>query len=287
MTAQPTDRTARDSSPLSISQRDTGQSHHDVPVKRPLSALSESLVLAGRNLRYVVRTPTTLVDTVIQPVLFLVVFVFLFGGAISGGWRTYLQLIVPGLMVQIVMYASMGTGMALNTDIDKGVFDRFRSLPISRSAPLVGAVLGDIVRYIVALAALLSLAFALGFRVKTNPLSAMLACALVILFGVTLCWLSVLVGMIVSSPQAVPGIATAVILPLTFGSNIFADPSTMPGWLEAWTKVNPVTYFVDTTRALMLGGDVMRALTISLVAVLVMHLVLLPLAVRAYLRRVR
>ena len=198
-----------------------------------------------------------------------------------------MQLIVPGLMVQIVMYASMGTGMALNTDIDKGVFDRFRSLPISRSAPLVGAVLGDIVRYIVALAALLSLAFALGFRVKTNPLSAMLACALVILFGVTLCWLSVLVGMIVSSPQAVPGIATAVILPLTFGSNIFADPSTMPGWLEAWTKVNPVTYFVDTTRALMLGGDVMRALTISLVAVLVMHLVLLPLAVRAYLRRVR
>lgn len=287
MTAQPTDRTARDSSPLSISQRDTGQSHHDVPVKRPLSALSESLVLAGRNLRYVVRTPTTLVDTVIQPVLFLVVFVFLFGGAISGGWRAYLQLIVPGLMVQIVMYASMGTGMALNTDIDKGVFDRFRSLPISRSSPLVGAVLGDIVRYIVALAALLSLAFALGFRVKTNPLSAMLACALVILFGVTLCWLSVLVGMIVSSPQAVPGIATAVILPLTFGSNIFADPSTMPGWLEAWTKVNPVTYFVDTTRALMLGGDVMRALTISLVAVLVMHLVLLPLAVRAYLRRVR
>ena len=110
---------------------------------------------------------------------------------------------------------------------------------------------------------------------------------LAIIFGITLCWLSVLVGMIVSSPQAVPGIATAVILPLTFGSNIFADPSTMPGWLEAWTKVNPVTYFVDTVRALMLGGEVVHPLSISLAAVLVLHLVLLPLAVRAYLHRVR
>lgn len=253
----------------------------------PLSAFTESFVLAGRNLRYVLRTPMTLIDTVIQPILFLVVFVFLFGGAIAGGWRAYLQLIVPGLMVQIMMYASMGTGTALSTDISKGVFDRFRSLPISRSAPLVGAVLGDVVRYVVALAVLLGLAFALGFRIGTDPLSALLACVLAIIFGITLCWLSVLVGMIVSSPQAVPGIATAVILPLTFGSNIFADPSTMPGWLEAWTKVNPVTYFVDTVRALMLGGEVVHPLSISLAAVLVLHLVLLPLAVRAYLHRVR
>ena len=253
----------------------------------PLSAFTESFVLAGRNLRYVLRTPMTLIDTVIQPILFLVVFVFLFGGAIAGGWRAYLQLIVPGLMVQIMMYASMGTGTALSTDISKGVFDRFRSLPISRSAPLVGAVLGDVVRYVVALAVLLGLALALGFRIGTDPLSALLACVLAIIFGITLCWLSVLVGMIVSSPQAVPGIATAVILPLTFGSNIFADPSTMPGWLEAWTKVNPVTYFVDTVRALMLGGEVVHPLSISLAAVLVLHLVLLPLAVRAYLHRVR
>ncbi|OOC56257.1 MULTISPECIES: ABC transporter permease [Nocardiopsis] len=249
--------------------------------------LGHSLTLAKRNLRYVARTPATLIDTVIQPVLFLLVFVFLFGGAISGGWQDYLQTLVPGLMVQITMYASMGTGMALSTDISKGVFDRFRSLPIARSAPLVGAVLGDIIRYVVAVTVLLLLAFALGFRIQTDPLSALLACVLVIVFGLTLCWLSVLVGMVVASPQAVPGVATAVILPLTFGSNIFADPQTMPHWLEVWTGINPVSYFVDTVRGLMIGGPVAEPLAVSLVAVAVCHAVLLPIAVRAYLRKVR
>ncbi|MDO5498311.1 MAG: ABC transporter permease [Propionibacteriaceae bacterium] len=261
-----------------------------VPVTRRIGfvdAVRHSLTLAKRNVKFIVRTPTTLIDTVIQPILFLVVFVFLFGGAIAGGWREYLQLLVPGLMVQIMLYASMGTGMALNTDITKGVFDRFRSLPIARSAPLVGAVLGDVVRYVVALAVLLGLGVALGFRVTTDLPSALAAVVLVIVFGLTLCWLSVLVGMMVSSPQAVPGLATAVILPLTFGSNIFADPQTMPRWLELWTQVNPVTYFVDTVRGLMIGGPVLEPLVISLIAVLALHAVLMPLAIRAYLRRVR
>lgn len=251
------------------------------------AATRHSLTLAKRSLIFVVRTPMSLVDTVVQPILFLLVFVFLFGGAIAGSWQSYLQVLVPGLLVQITMYASMGTGMALNTDISKGVFDRFRSLPIARSAPLIGAVLGDIIRYIITAGVLLALACALGFRIETNFLYALLAFVLVLIFGLTLCWFSVIVGMIVSSPQAVPGIAIAIILPLTFGSNIFADPSTMPGWLEAWTTVNPVTYFVDTIRGLMIGGSVVEPLVISLIAVVVMHAVLLPLAVGAYLRKVR
>ncbi|PID53847.1 MAG: ABC transporter [Micrococcales bacterium] len=252
-----------------------------------VDGLRHSLTLTKRNMRHILRTPTTLIDTVIQPILFLVVFVFLFGGAIAGGWREYLRLLVPGLMVQITLYASMGTGMALNTDITKGVFDRFRSLPIARSAPLVGAVVGDVIRYVVALVVLLGLAAALGFRVTTSLPSALLAVALVLVFGLTLCWLSVLVGMVVASPQAVPGIATAVILPLTFGSNIFADPQTMPRWLELWTQVNPVTDFVDTVRGLMLGGPVAEPLVMSMIAVVVLHAILMPLAIRAYLRRVR
>lgn len=260
------------------------------PVKRrigPLEGVGHGLTLAKRNLRYVLRTPTTLIDTVIQPVLFLVVFVFLLGGAISGSWQGYLQTLVPGLMVQITMYASIGTGMALNTDISKGIFDRFRSLPIARSAPLIGAVLGDVVRYAVALSVLLVLAFALGFRIQTDPLSTLFACVLVIVFGLTLCWFSVLIGMMVANPQAVPGVAMAVILPLTFGSNIFADPETMPRWLEIWAGINPVSHFVDTVRGLMIGGPVAGPLAWSLVAVVVCHAVLLPLALRAYLRRVR
>ncbi|GAA3971624.1 ABC transporter permease [Thermobifida alba] len=250
-------------------------------------AVRHGLTLAGRNIRFVVRSPSTLVDTVIQPVLFLVVFVFLFGGAIAGDWHDYLQQLTPGLMVQITLYASVGTGLALNTDITRGVFDRFRSLPIARSAPLVGAVLGDVVRYAIAVGVLLALAFLLGFRIRTDPLSALLAVALVILFGLTLCWLSVLVGMVARTPQAVPGITLAVILPLTFGSNIFAAPETMPQWLGAWVAVNPVTHFVDTTRGLLLGGPTTGPLLASLVSVAVLHAVLLPLAIRAYLRRSR
>ena len=159
-------------------------------------------------------------------------FVYLFGGALKGNTHDYLQVLLPGLMVQNIAFASMGTGYSLNTDITKGVFDRFRSMPIARSAPLVGAVLGDIVRYLVAMAVLLvTFAVILGFRVHTDPVSFLIAVALMVVFGLCLCWVSVLVGMLVKSPQAVPGTLVAFMMPLTFGSNVFVDPSTMPGWL--------------------------------------------------------
>lgn len=253
----------------------------------PVRGLKHSLTLAGRNIRYILRSPATLVDTIIQPVLFLVVFALLFGGEIAGDWQAYLQPLVPGLMVQITLYASVGTGLALNTDVVKGVFDRFRSLPIARSAPLVGAVIGDVVRYALALVVLLALAFAMGFRVMTGPAELLLAMLLTIGFGLTLCWLSVLIGMAAQSPQAVPGITMALVLPLTFGSNIFAAPETMPGWLQWWVGVNPVSHFVDATRALTLGGDASGPVMSSLVWMAVLFAVLFPLAVRAYARRTR
>ncbi|GAA2931424.1 ABC transporter permease [Streptomyces enissocaesilis] len=249
--------------------------------------VGHGLTLAGRNVRSLLRSPATLVDTIIQPVLFLVVFALLFGGEIAGDWQSYLQPLVPGLMIQIVLYASVGTGLALNTDIVKGVFDRFRSLPIARSAPLVGAVLGDVLRYVLALVALLALAFAMGFRVQTNVGAVLLAVLLSIGCGLTMCWLSVLVGMVAEKPQAVPGITMALVLPLTFGSNIFASAESMPGWLGTWVEVNPVSRFVDATRALLLGGEATGPVLISLAWMGALFLVLFPLGVRTYVRRTR
>ncbi|XIE81113.1 ABC transporter permease [Streptomyces sp. SBR177] len=167
------------------------------------------------------------------------------------------------------------------------MFDRFRSLPIARSAPLVGAVIGDVVRYALALVVLLALAFAMGFRVRTGPVEVLLALLLSIGFGLTLCWLSVLIGMVAQSPQAVPGITMALVLPLTFGSNIFASPESMPGWLQWWVGVNPVSHFVDATRALMLGGEASGPVVASLVWMGVLLAVLFPAAVRTYARRTR
>lgn len=252
-----------------------------------MRGLGHGLTLAGRNIRSLLRSPATLVDTIIQPVLFLVVFALLFGGEIAGDWQSYLQPLVPGLMVQIVLYASVGTGLALNTDIVKGVFDRFRSLPIARSAPLVGAVLGDVLRYALALVALLALAFAMGFRTQTSVGAVLLAVLLSIGCGLTMCWLSVLIGMVAEKPQAVPGITMALVLPLTFGSNIFASPESMPGWLSTWVEVNPVSHFVDATRALTLGGETTRPVLISLAWMAALLTVLFPLAVRTYVRRTR
>ncbi|GAB3730675.1 ABC transporter permease [Nocardiopsis nanhaiensis] len=253
----------------------------------PGQGLRHGVVLAERNVRSLLRYPITLVDTLLQPILFLLLFATLFGGAIAGDRGDYLQSLVPGLMVMSILSASIGTGVALNADISKGVFDRFRSLPIARSAPLVGTVLSDAMRYTIALTVLLVVGFLMGFRVQTDPLSLLTACALALLFGLTMCWASVILGMLVRGPQAAMGVGQVAIIIPTFGSNIFADPATMPRWMEAWAAVNPVSHMADTMRALTLGGEVAGPLTTSLVWIAVLNAVLFPLALRAYQHRMR
>jgi oleandomycin transport system permease protein len=248
--------------------------------------IQHSLSLAGRSIAKIRKNPETLLDVMLQPIIFLVVFVYLFGGAISGGTTEYLQFLLPGLMVQNTAFASLGIGMALNTDITKGVFDRFRSLPIARSAPLVGAVLSDVVRYVVALAVLMIAAVIMGFRVRTDPGSFLIAMALMVLFGLCLCWVSVLVGMLVRSPNAVPGTLIGVLFPLTFGSNVFVEPSTMPGWLRGWVEINPVSHLTDAARGLLLGGPWASSAAWAFLWAVAIAAVFFPLALRAYLRRV-
>lgn len=252
----------------------------------PLQALRHGLSLAGRSIVKIRKNPENLLDVTLQPIIFLVMFVYLFGGAIQGSTQDYLQVLLPGLMVQNVAFASLGTGISLNTDIGKGVFDRFRSMPIARSAPLVGAVLGDVVRYVVTLAVLIVLAVIMGFRVQTDPASFLIAVTLIVLFGLCLCWVSVFVGMLVKSPQAVPGTMVAFLFPLTFGSNVFVDASTMPSWLRGWVHINPVSHLTDAARGLLLGGSWVGHAGWAFLWAVGIAAVFFPLAVRSYRRRV-
>jgi oleandomycin transport system permease protein len=252
----------------------------------PMQGLKHGFFLAGRNIVKIRKNPETLLDVTLQPIIFLLMFVYLFGGAIQGSTQDYLQVLLPGLMVQNVAFASLGTGFALNTDIGKGVFDRFRSMPIARSAPLVGAVLGDVVRYVAALTVLTVVAVVMGFRVQTDPVSFLIAVALMILFALCLCWMSVLVGMLVKSPQAVPGTLVAFMFPLTFGSNVFVDPSTLPSWLQGWAHINPVSHLTDAARGLLLGGPWAGHAGWAFLWAVGIAAVFFPLAVRAYRRRV-
>ncbi|WP_328477936.1 ABC transporter permease [Actinoplanes sp. NBC_00393] len=242
--------------------------------------------LAHRSLIKTLRTPEALIDVTIQPVIFLLLFTYLFGGAIADGNRhAYLQFLLPGMLAQSLAMGGVALGQNLNADIEKGVFDRFRSLPVSRSAPLVGAVLADVVRYLSVCVALLSFGTIMGFRVETGFVPALAAVALSIGFGLCFCWISVWVGMMVRTPGAVQGIMFLLVLPLTFGSNVYVAPETLPGWLQAFVQVNPITPLVETIRGLLVSGPVAGPLTTTLTWMAGLLVVFVPLALRAYSRR--
>ena len=212
-------------------------------------ALANSLTLAWRNVVQLRHSPEKLLDVILMPIVFLVLFLFVFGGAVAGSTHAYLQELLPGLVAQMAMFATMGLGTALCEDIHKGVFDRFRSLPVARSAPLVGAVIGDSVRFFAVMAVLTGFGSALGFRFHAGLLPILAAYGLAYVFYLAVCWVSVLIGLIAPSPQTVQGIAFIWTMPLTFGSSVLlANTASMPGWLQAWVKVNPVTHLADAVR---------------------------------------
>jgi oleandomycin transport system permease protein len=247
--------------------------------------LRHSVVLAKRGLIKTRRTPEALIDVTLQPIIFLVLFVYLFGGAIAGSQQHYLQFVLPGLLVQSILFGSIAIGVNLNNDIDKGVFDRFRSLPIARSAPLIGAVLADVVRYVILSVVLVSAGYVMGFRIATNPVELVLACLLGIGFALCLCWASVVVGLLVRTSGAAQGILFLIMFPLTFGSNVFVSASTLPGWLQGFVKVNPASHLTSAVRGLMDGGPVLHPVLWTLAWMAVILAVFFPLALRAYRRR--
>lgn len=254
---------------------------------RPFAWAQQSLTLAWRNIVRIRQNPEALADVTFQPIIFLVLFLFVFGGAIASGgtWHDYLPFLLPGLLVQTVVFSTMGTGVALNDDFAKGVFDRFRSLPIARIAPLIGAVLGDAVRYSLSIVILMTTGFVLGFRFQNGLGNGLLALVIVLLFALSMCWIWVWLGLTLKTAQGVQGVAFLVMFPLTFGSNVFVQTDTLPGFLQAFVNVNPVKYLVDTMRALMLGGDLQKPLLITLAWMVGLIAVFAPLAIRAYRRR--
>ena len=252
----------------------------------PMRAARHGLTLAWRSLLKLKHSPDQLLDVLLMPITFVLVFVFLFGKAVAGDWHAYLQYVLPGIAVQALMFASMGTALGLNSDLRTGIFDRLRSLPIARSAPLTGYLLGDLVKYVATLALVFGFGAVLGFRAHGNPLAVLAGCGLIVLFSFSVCWIAALVGMLAKSPGSVQGLAFMLIFPLTFGSNVFVPTAELPGWLQAWVKLNPVTQVSDAARGLMLDLPPGHTVTTSLLWTGGILVVFAPLAVRAYRRQV-
>lgn len=252
----------------------------------PLETARHCLTLAARNLMHIRRNPDELVDTSVVPVMLLLLFTYVFGGALSRSTGDYLQFVLPGVIVMSAMLGTLSTGMGLNVDVMKGWFDRLRAMPIARSAPLAGRILADCVKQAYAMALLLAIGALLGFRVTTGVLGVLAAFGLLLAFGFALSWLAVLFGVIAADPEKVQNLGFAVVFPMAFTSGAFVPKDTMPGWLEPWTDLNPAGQLVDAVRGLLTGGQVADHALLVLAWSVGLTAVLLPLALRAVSRRV-
>lgn len=232
------------------------------------------------------RRPTELLDLSVQPVMFVLLFTYVFGGAIAGSNHAYLQLLLPGIIVQNAIFATLGTAVGLNTDLGKGIFDRLRSLPIARSAPLAGRVAADLVRQLWSLGVVLGVGMLLGFRITTSPLGVLGAAALIVAFASAFSWVAVLIGIVATDPEKIQVYVFSLMMPLTFLSNIFVPTETLPGWLQAWVRISPVTLLTDATRGLLVGGAVAASATWALLWAAVICVIAVPLALRALRRRI-
>jgi ABC-2 type transport system permease protein len=213
-----------------------------------------SLTFGWRALLKIKHVPEQLVDVTLFPIMFTLMFTYLFGGALAGSTQAYLQFLLPGILVQANVMITMNTGITLNTDIQKGVFDRFRSLPVWRPSPLVGALLGDVMRYSIGSAIVITLGLVLGFRPEGGAVGVVLSVALLLVFSFCLSWLWTMLSLILRTPNSVAGVSMMVMFPLTFVSNIFVDPKTMPGWMQAVVEVNPISHLATVVRGLMDGS---------------------------------
>lgn len=253
-------------------------------VARPprASAVAACAAFGWRGIQKIRHVPEQLLDVLVTPVLFLVMFTYLFGGAVEGSTQEYLQFLLPGMLVQSVIFTAVYSGVALNTDMTKGVVDRFRSLPIWSPAPLVGAVIGDSVRFAIAATVVMVVGFIMGFEAAGGLGGVLASMALVIVYAFALSWVFTTVGLLLRSPNAVLNTGFMCLFPLVFLSNIFVDPSTLPGWLEAFVNVNPISHLTTAVRELMAGTASAGEIALPLVTAAAITLVFAALTARLY-----
>jgi ABC-2 type transport system permease protein len=249
--------------------------------KRP-GAVANALTFGWRALLKIKHMPEQLFDVIVTPIMFTVMFTYLFGGALAGSTDAYLQFLLPGILVQTVTFTSIYTGFTLNGDISKGVFDRFRSMPIWKPAPIVGAMVGDTVRYTVSSLIVVAVGFIMGFRAETGASGIVLSILLLDLFAFGIGWIFTTLALTVRTPSTVMTLSWLVLMPLTFASNIFVDPATMPGWLQAVVGVNPVALLVTAVRGIMSGTATGAEIGLALLAPALVTAVCAPVAMYLY-----
>ncbi len=246
------------------------------------SALSASLTLGWRALLKLKHVPLQIFDVTMFPIMMTLMFTYLFGGALAGSVKEYVQLLIPGILVMTVAMISMYTAIGINTDITKGVFDRFRSLPFWRPAVLVGALLGDMVRYTIAAMVVIVLGLILGFRPDGGAVGVVLALGLLLIFAFSLSWIWTMLGLLMRDPESVMMTSGIASFPLTFASNIFVDPVTMPSWLQSFVKINPISLVVTAVRGLMHGTATSQQVSEALLASAILVAIFAPLTMYLY-----
>jgi ABC-2 type transport system permease protein len=249
------------------------------------SRLSNALVFGWRAVLKFRHVPEQLFDLVMTPIMFTLLFTFVFGGALAGSPGSYLQIFLPGILVQTVVFNAVYSGMGLSTDLGKGLFDRFRSLPIWPLAPFAGLMVGDILRHLIAGGIILTIGLILGYRPEAGLLGVVTSFALLIAIGFGMGWIFIVLGLLIRTPMTVMTIGFTVLFPLVFASNIMVDPATMPGWLRAFVLVNPVSLMTSAMRGLMSGEASMREILLALAAPAALTATLAPLTLWLYRRR--
>jgi len=249
------------------------------PAPGPLSA---SLAFGWRALLKIKHVPEQLLDVIGLPILFTLLFTYLFGGALAGSTGDYLQHLLPGTLTMTLLLVSVYTGVGLNTDIAKGIFDRFRTLPIWRPAAVAGALLGDVARNTLAATLVVAMGLAMGYRPEGGAAGVGAAVALLLLFAFGLAWIWTAIALVVRTPGAVSNVSLLLVFPLTFASNVFVDPETMPGWLRAFVDVNPISHLVTAERGLMAGTATTGQITWVLLAATLLIAVFAPLTMHLY-----